>query len=1021
MQKFLLEDFFPSYPQYERNDDDLFNIYDEDMYDVIKSKKEFSELKLDPYEEPSGSYLKHQLFIQRFLSIHTPYTGLLLWHEVGVGKTLSAISVIEGMKKYNNNPALVLSKGRNITDNFREQILNINPSYELDSNNEKVTIKKRNEAISLTYHMDTFRIFGRRIELYSPEKIKELYSNRVIVFDEVHNIREEDEKESRDPKKKQKLYNIFHKFLHTVENCKIILLSATPMKDRVNEFASIMNLILPSEKQIPVESFLEDYFVNGKMADEKRVQLMDKVKGYISYLRQPRNETKLVINEIGEIFDEVKGFKIVPLEMEEEQSEIYETALSNDMSPEVGTGRVKIESEGGIYQSSRQAILSCYPKYKGNTYGNEKVVKKDEKVKKIVRNRVFYKEICNQIFGITTNSQLKALPIEEKLEKIKKYSAKYHYIIKHALDNKTHKMFVYSKYVEGSALFLLSELLDKCGINYSEGNSVNKESRHFTITSAENPNQVVNLLKSFNREENKYGEYVQILLGSPTIGESKSLKAIRDIFILTPHWNYTETEQAIGRGIRYQSHSQLPEDQQTVNIHRLMAYPKIKEDKSIKLNRIHSIDYYMYDISYKKDILIKQIEDAARSIAVDCVNNIKRNKRSPEFDDTRECFYKSCDYQCSYPDEVKTEYNDTYNLFYTEVEYIQIKNCIQHLLFNSSISSTKSFTFTFRQIHKIVMEYKYPTHVIFRCIKEIIEKKESFINPHGFNCYLNEKNGLYFLSNELFTYLPSDIYDCKYGPVYPNCLPNNAINQIELNNIPTIMNHLKTSISLLDQIHPFLLHCIFIAYIQKQYSIDNPVIQYGLNKGYIDRNLKMLQNYDMKLQKWIPIINPIQHVGVAEEMAIQLLMNDDIFVYGIDNPFRIIYFENTFENTDDSNGKKTIKENKLLILKLGKKKGHYCETYKLIHFEPLYEKIVTATKKVHEDIIKEMKCKNIKKYIEETHFNEPINEYSLMIDESIHKEIKLLYSSIDKKKDTPEIIIRKQAFRKKLEQKGIFL
>ena len=1011
MQKFLLEDFFPSYPQYERNEDDLFNIYDEDMYDVIKSKKEFSELKLDPYEEPSGSYLKHQLFIQRFLSIHTPYTGLLLWHEVGVGKTLSAISVIEGMKKYNNNPALVLSKGRNITDNFREQILNINPSYELDSNNEKVTIKKRNEAIALTYQMDTFRIFGRRIELYSPEKIKELYSNRVIVFDEVHNIREEDEKESRDPKKKQKLYNIFHKFLHTVENCKIILLSATPMKDRVNEFASIMNLILPSEKQIPVESFLDDYFENGKMADEKRVQLMDKVKGYISYLRQPRNETKLVINEIGEIFDEVKGFKIVPLEMEDEQSEIYETALSNDMSSEVGTGRVKIESEGGIYQSSRQAILSCYPEYKGNTYGNEKVVKKDEKVKKIVRNRVFYQNICNRIFGIQNNSDIKGLSTDEKLEKIKKYSAKYHYIIKHALDNKKHKMFVYSKYVEGSALFLLSELLDKCGIKYSEGNSVNKESRHFTITSAENPNQVVNLLKSFNREENKFGEYVQILLGSPTIGESKSLKAIRDIFILTPHWNYTETEQAIGRGIRYQSHSQLPEDQQTVNIHRLMAYPKIK-DESIKLNRIHSIDYYMYDISYKKDILIKQIEDSARSIAVDCVNNIKRNKRSPEFDDTRECFYKSCDYKCSYPDEVKTEYNDTYNLFYTDVEYNVIKNCIQHLLFNSPKSSIISFTFTFSQIHKIVIQYEYPTHVIFRCIKEIIEKKESFINPHGFTCYLKEKEGLYFLSNELFTYLPSDIYDCKYGPVYPNCLHNDAIDQIELNNIPIIMNHLKTSISLLDQIHPFLLHCIFMAYIEKE-SLDNPVIQYGLVNGYIDRSLKMLQNYDTKLHKWTPIINPIQHVGVAEEMAIQLLMNNDIFVYGVieqNEPFKIVYFENT-------DSKKTLQENKLSILKNGKKKGNDCLTYSAIHFEPLYKKILIATNK-SSDIKKEQKCMSIKKYIEETYFNEPINEYSLMIDKSIHKEIKLLYSDIDKK-DSPELITRKQSFRIKLEQMRI--
>ena len=42
----------------------------------------------------------HQLFIKNFLSMNTPYNGLLLYHGVGTGKTCSAITVSEEMRKY---------------------------------------------------------------------------------------------------------------------------------------------------------------------------------------------------------------------------------------------------------------------------------------------------------------------------------------------------------------------------------------------------------------------------------------------------------------------------------------------------------------------------------------------------------------------------------------------------------------------------------------------------------------------------------------------------------------------------------------------------------------------------------------------------------------------------------------------------------------------------------------------------------------------------------------------------------
>lgn len=46
------------------------------------------------------------------------------------------------------------------------------------------------------------------------------------------------------------IYKQFHRFLHVVKDCKILLMSGTPMKDGVEEIASVMNLILPLNKQL---------------------------------------------------------------------------------------------------------------------------------------------------------------------------------------------------------------------------------------------------------------------------------------------------------------------------------------------------------------------------------------------------------------------------------------------------------------------------------------------------------------------------------------------------------------------------------------------------------------------------------------------------------------------------------------------------------------------------------------------------------------------------------------------------
>jgi hypothetical protein len=78
----------------------------------IASKKEFQNQRFDgtiyddieakAKEECESSFeiLPHQQFVRNFMSTNTPYNSLLLYHELGTGKTCSAIGITEEMRNY---------------------------------------------------------------------------------------------------------------------------------------------------------------------------------------------------------------------------------------------------------------------------------------------------------------------------------------------------------------------------------------------------------------------------------------------------------------------------------------------------------------------------------------------------------------------------------------------------------------------------------------------------------------------------------------------------------------------------------------------------------------------------------------------------------------------------------------------------------------------------------------------------------------------------------------------------------
>ena len=103
-----LEMFLPAYSGINiRKNNSLFSFYSDKIPTNIKKefypatflKKEFNDLKLEPIEfakKPGEPFkpMHHQSFMARFLSPHTPYDRMLVFHEVGSGKCVIPDTII---------------------------------------------------------------------------------------------------------------------------------------------------------------------------------------------------------------------------------------------------------------------------------------------------------------------------------------------------------------------------------------------------------------------------------------------------------------------------------------------------------------------------------------------------------------------------------------------------------------------------------------------------------------------------------------------------------------------------------------------------------------------------------------------------------------------------------------------------------------------------------------------------------------------------------------------------------------
>lgn len=312
---------FMYYPDFE----------DKDFYEKIYIKKEFYKNKIPKQHKSTEDVCNarlfqlapHQEFLKNYISIDTPYNGILIYHGTGLGKSCSAVQIAEGFKEVmrrmhsDEKRKITVLLSRRIMPSFRDQIYDIKKESKKDRPDDIVqctgneysldfeqfsgltTLQKRKEtgrAVNSVYKFYGYEQFANEImndlgwngklhTLTDAQKkaIKNKFTNRIFIIDEIHNIKS-DVGSGEMAKMMRKVPPILQAVIRYGENIRLVLMSATPMYDNAAEIIYVLNLLLENDGRDPVKKSdifdSEDNLIPG--AEEKIKELS---KGYISYLR----------------------------------------------------------------------------------------------------------------------------------------------------------------------------------------------------------------------------------------------------------------------------------------------------------------------------------------------------------------------------------------------------------------------------------------------------------------------------------------------------------------------------------------------------------------------------------------------------------------------------------------------------------------------------------------------------------------------------------------------------------------
>jgi hypothetical protein len=768
-----------------------------------------------------------QMFVRNFLSFQTPYNGLLLYHGLGSGKTCSAISVSEEMRAYLKQmdiaQRIIVVASPNVQENFKLQLFDerklkevdglwniractgnkflseINPMNMKGIPREKV-ISQVNRIISTSYLFLGYIEFANYINKKSvvdsdlppdkknklvERKLQKLFGNRLIIIDEVHNIR------MTDDNKDKRVAVELEKLVMNVKNMRLLLLSATPMYNSYKEIVWLLSLLNANDGRAKF-SVREVFNGDGsfKVSDDGeevgKNTLMRKATGYVSFVRgenpytfpfriwpsefSPDNTYAVVPKPSVQL----NGMAIrQPLEMlsiflancgpiQQIGYDYIIKHLKDNVGKEIGRKMPNFENMEAfgytLLQRPLEALNMIYPyKRLEDTRVDPKELVGKAGLSRIMKFRDSNSPMFRGDFEYKTNQYGRIFSPGE----IGKYSGK----IKNICDsivNSQGVVLIYSQYIDGgvvpialaleelgfkrartgSSLFKAEPTEGIDAVSFKPRTKVSSgfsQASYIMITGdkALSPDNVQELKLATNID-NKDGRQVKVILISQAGSEGLDFKFIRQVHVLEPWYNMNRIEQIIGRAVRTCSHKDLPFALRNVEIY---LYGSVLED-----SRNEAADIYVYRLAELKALQIGVVTRTLKESAVDCLlnfeqsgftvadmsMNVKQTLSSGNVIDyqvgdkpfTSTCDYMSkCEYKCSPVESIDAEdvTLDTYNESFIMMNTDKIIQRVRDIFKDG---------FFFRKdklVAQINAVKNYPLMQINAALNQLVEDKNEFI------------------------------------------------------------------------------------------------------------------------------------------------------------------------------------------------------------------------------------------------------------------------------------------------------
>lgn len=369
------------------------NTFNRSKYKDTK-KKENCKCKSDncDIDVKTISLFPHQRILRDYIQLDSPYRGILAYHELGSGKSAASIAAAEIFmekrkifvltpaslaKNYENELMKISTLGLNmkktwtllkITGDLKSKTLieklieygiNIKyikkdkqiwlPLYKNDLNDYASVIendvtygslksdkKKIIDDIILHIIRNKYKFisYNGLTQKMLTEMGKDIFNNSFIIVDEVHNFISRVVNGS-------KIARTVYNNMMNADNCKLVLLSGTPIINNPYEIASLINLLRGPMEIFKIKLLSSSIDVSEKILKEKINEL--NINKFIDYIYYNNREISIALLPEGYV-KESKSIEIVKYKWEytkDKLIEIIKSELENIKGLKIGIKKTK--------------------------------------------------------------------------------------------------------------------------------------------------------------------------------------------------------------------------------------------------------------------------------------------------------------------------------------------------------------------------------------------------------------------------------------------------------------------------------------------------------------------------------------------------------------------------------------------------------------------------------------------------------------------------------------------------------